>query len=160
MLIVFIGYFSFKNSSVNNYTDKLTQQAALISSGVEQKILRYFDVLSMSGNTIEVDSNGHLNESQLTDQLKFMEGRFEIVAAFFGLADGVTYRKDGMIAHFNAKEANREWYHRAMHDEKYIITKPYKASSGRMIMSLVEPVKRDGKNCWYYWCEYCVRSPY
>lgn len=145
LLIVSIGYVSFRNSSERDYTNRLKQQAALISSSVEQRVLRYFDTLSMVGNALEIDAHGAVNESELIRQLKFIEGEYDVAASFYSTADGITYRIDGKILNFNAKDANREWFRRIMNGEHHVITTPYKASSGHVVMSLVEPVKRQGR---------------
>ncbi len=145
VLIVGVGYISFSDSSQQNYTDKLKNEASLIASGVEQKMLRNFDMLKMAADSIDINADGELNEQQLVEKLKFMEGNYDMVASFFGTADGTTYRVDGEIQNFNAKSAGREWYTRIMDGEVDVITTPYKASSGKIIMSLVEPVKRNGR---------------
>ncbi len=145
VLVVTVGYLSFSQSSNQNYTDKLSSQAALIASGVEQKMLRYFDMLKVVADSIDVDANGNLNEAQLIEKIRFMEGNYEMVASFYGAADGTTYRNHGVIADFNAKSSGREWYTRIMNGEVDVITTPYKASSGNTIMSLIEPVKRGGR---------------
>ena len=144
LFIVGSGYLSFSSSSESNYTDKLKQEASLIASGVEQKMLRNFDVLKMAANAIDVDDQGQLNVDQLINTLKFMEGNYGVVSAFYGAANGDTYRTGGLIANFNAKSAGREWYTRIMAGESSVMTTPYKATSGKLIMSLVEPVKRQG----------------
>ncbi|MBF9003145.1 MULTISPECIES: methyl-accepting chemotaxis protein [Vibrio] len=145
LFIVGSGYLSFSSSSESNYTDKLKQEASLIASGVEQKMLRNFDVLKMAANAIDVDGQGELNVDQLVNTLKFMEGNYGVVSAFYGAANGDTYRTGGLIANFNAKSAGREWYTRIMAGESSVMTTPYKATSGKLIMSLVEPVKRQGR---------------
>lgn len=144
VLIVSIAYNSYKSSSVKNYTDKLYQQALMLSSGVEQKMLRHFDMLEAVGESIDIKADGYLNEASMLDSLRFMESQFDIVAAFYSLADGVTYRSNGKIPDFNAKAKQREWYLRAMAGEQYIITTPYKATSGKLVMSMVVPIKLDG----------------
>ncbi|WP_192954713.1 methyl-accepting chemotaxis protein [Gallaecimonas mangrovi] len=144
MIIVYLGYQSFSRSSETNYTNKMKQQAFLMASAVEQKMLRNFDVLAMAGKGLDVDANGQLNTAQLTAQLKYMQDNYDIVAAFYSTAGGTVYRVEGAVANFNAKQAGREWYTRIMAGEKQVVTTPYKASSGRTIMSLVTPVVRDG----------------
>ncbi len=145
LLIAATGYLSFSHSSEQNYTDKLKSESQLIGAAVSQKMLRNFDMLNMAAGSIDIDAQGKLNESQLVDKLKFMESHYKIVAAFFALADGTTYRHDGAIANFNAKAAGREWYLQIMAGKTDFISVPYKASSGKIVMSLVEPVIRDGR---------------
>ncbi|WP_456297090.1 methyl-accepting chemotaxis protein [Vibrio sp. AK197] len=145
VIIVAIGYNSFNASSTNNYTDKLSLQASLIAASAEQRMLRNFDLLKMAANAVDIDKDGNLNVDQLKQKIAFLESEYDIVASFFATADGTTYRNFGEIADFNAKAAGREWFTRIMSGETDVITTPYKASSGKIIMSLVEPVLRDGK---------------
>ncbi|RQW63333.1 methyl-accepting chemotaxis protein [Vibrio viridaestus] len=142
--IVGNGYFAFSNSSEKNYTDKLKIEAKLIAAASEQKMLRNFDLLVMAADSIDVDDQGNLNVEQLKNKLNFMENNYDIVEAFYARADGVSYRKTGEIADFNARELRRTWFLRAMTGEAHVTTKPYEAS-GSMIISQVEPVKRNGK---------------
>ncbi|MBF9000992.1 methyl-accepting chemotaxis protein [Vibrio nitrifigilis] len=147
LVILFIvgnGYFAFSSSSEKNYQDKLSIEAKLIASAAEQRLLRNFDVLIMASDSIDIDDSGNINLKQLAEKLKFMENHYQITEAFYAQADGVSYRKEGKIADFNAKELRRDWFLRAMQGEEHVTTKPYEAR-GRMIISQVEPVKRNGR---------------
>ena len=145
MLIVSIGYFSFKNSSVNNYTDKLRSQAFLISSSIDQKMTRYFDVLHTTGSLIKIEPYGQFDEQGILKAIAALEDYSDVIEAFIGLEDGTTYTRYGLDKNFNAKESNREWYQRAINDEKYIITQPYQSVTGEVVVTLSVPVKRAGK---------------
>lgn len=145
LFVVSFSYLSFSSASEQNYTDKLKQEASLIASGVEQKMLRNFDVLDMASHDIEIDSNGQVNVDKLLSTLNFMQDNFAIESSFYGDINGDTYRIHGKIAGFNAKDSGREWYTRIIAGETKVLTTPYKATSGKLVMSLVEPVKRNGK---------------
>ena len=145
LFVVGFSYLSFSSASEQNYTDKLKQEASLIASGVEQKMLRNFDVLDMASHDIEIDSNGQVNVNKLLSTLNFMQDNFAIESSFYGDVNGDTYRIHGKIAGFNAKDSGREWYTRIIAGETKVLTTPYKATSGKLVMSLVEPVKRNGK---------------
>ena len=145
LFVVGFSYLSFSSASEQNYTDKLKQEASLIASGVEQKMLRNFDVLDMASHDIEIDSSGQVDVDKLLSTLNFMQDNFAIESSFYGDINGDTYRIHGKIAGFNAKDSGREWYTRIIAGETKVLTTPYKATSGKLVMSLVEPVKRNGK---------------
>ncbi|CAM3496846.1 Methyl-accepting chemotaxis protein PctC [Vibrio aerogenes CECT 7868] len=143
-IIVTMSYLSFKNASVKNYTEKLMNNAHLISYAVEQRMERYFDVLTLSGNEINIDSRGHIDEEQLRKTLHNLESNPHILNAFFASTDGVTYRPGGRIAGFNAKDKQREWFKKALNGDQYVITAPFKAITGETVMSLSILIKRHG----------------
>lgn len=142
-VIATFSYRSFQTSSVGNFQESLTNQASLIASSVEQRVLRRFDVLKSASYAIEFDEQGAVDESSLLMALKKLEQDFDIVNAFYGRADGIAYFSSGVVPNFNAKTQNREWYTRGMAAEDYVITTPYASKSGDIVMSLVVPIK-DG----------------
>ncbi|MCG7499169.1 methyl-accepting chemotaxis protein [Vibrio sp. Of7-15] len=142
-LIATFSYRSFQASSVGNFHESLTNQASLIASSVEQRVLRRFDALKSASYAIEFDGQGSVDERSLLATLKKLEQDFDIVNAFYGRADGIAYFSSGVVPNFNAKTQNREWYTRGMAAEDYVITTPYASKSGDIVMSLVVPIK-DG----------------
>lgn len=144
-IIATFSYRSFQVSSVGNYQESLTNQAYLIASSVEQRVLRRFDALQSASYAIKFDDQGRVNEPSLLTTLKKLEQDFDIVNAFYGHPDGIAYFSSGVVPNFNAKTKNREWYTRGMAAEEYIITTPYASKSGDIVMSLVVPIKNNGQ---------------
>lgn len=141
-----LSFFNFKSSSVEGYTDSLDTESFLISNAVEQKMSRYFDGLRLMARMLSVDDQGNIgSESLLREQLSFVEKELSMAGAAFGLASGVTYNTNGVIANFNAKALKREWFTRSIADEKNVVTNPYVNNVGKLVMSLSVPVKRSGK---------------
>jgi len=146
LLTTLLSFFNFKSSSVDSYTNSLRSESFLISNAVEQKMSRYFDGLRLMSSGLDVDAQGNVrSESQLREQLSFVEKELGMDGAAFGLASGVTYNTKGVIAKFNAKSLKREWFTRSMADEKNVVTNPYVNNVGKLVMSLSVAVKRNGK---------------
>ncbi|WP_375750412.1 methyl-accepting chemotaxis protein [Vibrio sp. HN007] len=145
LLITLISFFNFKSASVDSYTQKLNDQAFLISNAVEQKIQRYFDSLNLISDSLAIDKEGNIDIGQMTKQLKHVENNLDVLSSYVGLKSGITYLPKGQIPNFNAKDLNREWYNRLFAGERNIITTPYTSSEGHLVMALGVPVIRDGK---------------
>ncbi|GGB64186.1 methyl-accepting chemotaxis protein [Shewanella inventionis] len=144
LLITTVSYLNFKASSVNDYSDKLSNEAQLIADALEQRMLRYFDTLSLVAANMPI-SEGQLNIEEIKRQLAHMEKELGVLEAYIGLESGVTYLPNGMIPNFSAVELKREWYVRAFAGEQYIVTTPYISSTGTPVMAVAVPVIRGGK---------------
>jgi len=146
-LMTTVGYTNFKESSINNYTDKLNAEASLVSSAVEEKIARYFDVLHVMASQVKVNKTSIDNEADLLNTMKTMQRTLKVENAYLGLRNGETFAtsNNGFIPNFNAKEKQREWFTRIMQGEDSIMTKPFKGSTGNTIMSLAVPVRKNGQ---------------
>ncbi|UAL42397.1 methyl-accepting chemotaxis protein [Shewanella inventionis] len=144
LLITTVSYLNFKASSVNDYSDKLSNEAQLIADALEQRMLRYFDTLSLVAANMPI-SEGQLNIEEIKRQLAHMEKELGVLEAYVGLESGVTYLPNGMIPNFSAVELKREWYVRAFAGEQYIVTTPYISSTGTPVMAVAVPVIRGGK---------------
>ena len=147
LLVSGVGFNNFKSSSTENYIAKLDNQSFLISKAVEQKMERYFDVLNLIANDIEIDETGLLDIDKTVSTLHLMKKNLGVLEAYVATKDAKTYSDaaDGLIEGFNAKEQKREWYLRAFNGEEKIITTPYMSNFGGAVMALVVPVKRNGK---------------
>lgn len=145
VLITLVSFYNFKSSSVSGYTNQLQTQAQLILESVDQKIQRYFDSLNLMSDMLAIDEQGNIDVEKVTGKLTHMMENLNIVSAYVGLENGVTYLPSGEIKNFNAKKLNREWYTRIFSGEKEIITTPFTSSSGDLVMALAVPVTRQGK---------------
>lgn len=141
------GFLNFKSSSVENYSKKLQEQSFLVSKAVEQNINRYFTMLHLISNQLEISSGGDLNTSSVTESMHELKSNLDVLNAYVGLKNGNTYASsnNGLIANFNAKKLRREWYTRTFDGESSFITTPYKSSTGDLVMAIAVPVIRERK---------------
>lgn len=142
-----IGFINFKSSSVENYSNKLSNQAFLTSKAVEQNVNRYFSLLNMVATQVPIDKNGNLDVEKFIIESHRLKNELNVLNAYIGLKSGLTYSaaKNGIIKNFNAKELNREWYTRIFAGEKNIITTPYKSAADNLVMAIGVPVIREGE---------------
>jgi methyl-accepting chemotaxis protein len=142
-----VGFINFKSSSVENYSNKLNNQAFLISKAVEQNINNYFSMLNLVAAQLPVNQNGTLDVEKTVRETILLKEKLQVLNSYIGMKNGITYaaNKNGIIPNFNAAELKREWYTRIFSGEKAIITTPYKSASGNMVMALGVPVIRNEK---------------
>ncbi|WP_298943008.1 methyl-accepting chemotaxis protein [uncultured Psychromonas sp.] len=146
-LVSGVGFSNFKSASTVNKKLKLDNQAFLISKALEQKIERYFDVLNVVANDIEIDETGLLNIDKAVKLLHIVVDNLGVFNACITTKDARTYthQSNGLEVGFNAKEKKREWYIRGVNGEDKIITTPYISNAGNKVTALAVPLKRNGK---------------
>ncbi|MEG3753969.1 methyl-accepting chemotaxis protein [Psychromonas arctica] len=142
-----VGYFNFRSESIANNNTRMDVQTSLISKAIEQKMERYFDALNILSENIEIDENGLDNVPQTVQALATIGKNLDVLDVFIAEKNGVTYSNSqrGLIENFNAKTKQREWFVRILNNENRIITKPYQSVTGKAVMSLAIPVKRNGR---------------
>ena len=147
LLVSSVGFSNFKSASTENKTEKLDNQAFLISKALEQKMERYFDVLNVMADDIEIDDTGLLNIDKTVESLHIIANNLRVLDVYITTKDARTYahQSDGLEVGFNAKEKKREWYIRAFNGEDKIVTNPYVSSLGNKVTALAVPLKRNGK---------------
>ena len=147
LLVSGVGFSNFKSASTDNKTLKLDNQAFLISKALEQKVKRYFDVLNVVADDIEIDETGLLNIDKAVKSLHIVAENLDVVNAYITTKDVRTYthQSNGLEVGFNAKEKKREWYIRGFNGEDKIITTPYVSNTGNKVTALAVPLKRNGK---------------
>jgi len=147
LLVSGVGFSNFKTASTENKIVKLDNQAFLISKALEQKIERYFDVLNVMADGIEIDETGLLNINKTIQSLHIIANNLGVLDAYITTKDArsYTHQNDGLEVGFNAKEKKREWYIRAFDGEDKIITNPYVSSYGNKVTTFAVPIKRNGK---------------
>jgi methyl-accepting chemotaxis protein len=142
-----VGYSSFRASSTQNFETKLYDNSLLVGHALDEKLMRYFDVLnSVSLFSLRFDNYGLLRfpneiKKSLLDQQKFLD----VDRIFIGLKSGGTFIDSGYIKGFNAKKSNREWFQLIFDKgDKYAITSPYTNSGGKEVVALAVPIISNG----------------
>ncbi|MEZ8545955.1 methyl-accepting chemotaxis protein [Vibrio cyclitrophicus] len=140
------GYFSFKSESTNNYQELLGRESLLIGRALEQRIERNFDVLMTVSSVIPISSVGGLDLDALMMLLNSIVKHNDVINAYVALSDGSTYSTStkGLVANFNAKEKQREWFVRVFSGENRVVTTPYQSAEGDTVMAVAVPVSRNG----------------
>lgn len=146
-LIAAVGYYNFKESSIQSYSKYIDNNASLISKAVEQKITRYLDALTITAQNIEIENEELVNVDGAVKKMNAITNRFHILDTYMSLKGGATYSGvvGGLEVGFNALEKQREWYTRVFAGEPYVITKPYESSFGDAVMAIAVPINREGK---------------
>jgi len=145
-LISLTSFLSFKDASVESYTEKLSSQSFLVTHAVEQRMVRVFDVLHVMSKQVDLDIKNTDFKSAVTS-LESITSELDVINAYFATSDGLTYStsSNGLVPNFNAKTKNREWFIRAFEGDDNILTKPYISAEGTAVMAAAVPIKRDGQ---------------
>lgn len=147
VIISAFGYISFKKSSTQNFESKLYDDSVLVGRALDEKIMRYFDVLNSIGNfSLHFDENGYLiDPDNVQLSLVTLQSILGVDRVFIGLKSGETFIESGYIAGFNAKTLNRNWYNQIFkQDLKNVITQDYKNTLNRHVIALAVPIVKNG----------------
>ncbi|WP_198155537.1 methyl-accepting chemotaxis protein, partial [Moritella sp. JT01] len=147
MTTTLLSWKNFENSSTEGYKKQLGYKSQLIADTIEQKISRYFDVLSLASDELKFNPNGAVELSAAVKILNSARNTTNSVNVYFALLDGTSYssKTNGLIENFNAKTLQREWFLKGMKGEERIITRPYTAKTGDNVMALARPIYKKGK---------------
>lgn len=150
--VTLTSFFSFKHASVNDYTQKLQTSSFLVTSAIEQRMNRTFDVLKVISYELDLEQTdsgldkSYFDVNKAVKTLKSISNNLDVINAYMATPDGLTYStsSNGLVANFNAKEKGREWFKRAFAGDKKILTKPYVSAEGNAVMAAAVPIMRNG----------------
>ncbi|AUI86080.1 chemotaxis protein [Vibrio azureus] len=147
MTTSFLSWKNFEGSSTTSFKKQLDYKSQLIADAIEQKISRYFDVLSLTSTELVFDEYGNVDIPSAVDILHSAKNIANVNNVYFSTADGTSYssKTNGIIPNFNALSKQREWFIDGMNGKDTIITRPYQASTGDTVMALAKPIYREGK---------------
>ena len=141
------AYMNFRQSSVQNFEAKLYENSTLVGRALDEKIMRYFDVLDSVGNfSLRFDQDGYLHDPEhVQSALATLQRRLGVDRVFIGLESGEAFIDSGYIAGFNAKTKNRDWYNQVFNQKlKRVITADYKNTDNRAVIALAVPIINNG----------------
>ncbi|MDW6002309.1 methyl-accepting chemotaxis protein [Vibrio mangrovi] len=146
-MISIVGFYNFRSSSTENYTEKLGTQAALIAQVIELETTRIFNILDIVGESLPIENGQITDQKALLASLQDLFTKIDTLNAYIALPSGETFStsNNGFIPDFNAKVLQREWFVRGMNGEKNIITTPYQSNTGNLVIALANPIYKDGK---------------
>jgi methyl-accepting chemotaxis protein len=141
-LISMVSYSLFKNASTQQATKFLDNQSFLVTQAVDQRMHRLFDTLNVMADQLSLPLDGSIDGARLTDSLVSVVDELGTINAYFTTANGQTYStsSNGLVANFNAKEKQREWFTRIFDGETNVLTKPYTSAEGDAVMAVAVPV--------------------
>ncbi|BDU34535.1 methyl-accepting chemotaxis protein [Vibrio nigripulchritudo] len=94
---------------------------------------------------MSIDATGDVViDEALINTLKQGKSSLKVLNMYVGLPDGTTYDTNGLIADFNAKQKQREWYIKGFSGAQRTVTNPYMATTGHLTMSVVIPFRQHG----------------
>ena len=142
-----LNWSDFQTSSTLNSKQQLQYKSQLISDALSQKISRYFDILLLTSEQIDIEAKSKINIASTVDLITKAMRTAGVVNVYVSLEDGTSYsaKTNGLIPGFNARSKQREWYLRAMNGEEKIITRPFSSSTGDTVMALAQPIYRDNQ---------------
>ena len=146
IVISSVSYINFKNASNQSYKMSLYQNAHLIGKALDEKLMRYVDMLNaIALPPINVDEHGDIvSSNELSSILGTLQKSLSIDILFVGLRNGEALRSSGYLDNFNAKKADLEWYDRIFkQDEKRVITKAYNNVDGQFVVAVAIPIMQD-----------------
>lgn len=152
IIISVLSIFSYRNFRESSYTSQLAQLSTAsqaIAKAVEEKTNTYFSELELIAK-LYPDAPLEGEQAQMDYRINLLGKLAEqagVKDTYYGLRDGSTYSvgAKGLVANFNAKEKQREWYTRIFGGEKRIITTPYVSSIGQTVMAVAVPLTVDGQ---------------
>lgn len=145
--ITLTSFFSFKGASIEGYNEKLETESFLVTSAIEQRMNRTYDVLKVISYELDLgDGKQSFDIAKAVKTLKSISNNLDVINAYVATPDGLTYStsSNGLVANFNAKEKGREWFVRAFAGDQKILTKPYVSTEGNAVMAAAVPIIRNG----------------
>ncbi|KJZ09759.1 chemotaxis protein [Marinomonas sp. S3726] len=145
--ITLTSFFSFKQASTEGYNKKLETESFLVTSAIEQRMNRTYDVLKVISDELDLgDGKSSFDIEKAVKTLKSISNNLDVINAYVATPDGLTYStsSNGLVKNFNAKEKQREWFLRAFAGDKKILTKPYVSTEGNAVMAAAVPIVRNG----------------
>lgn len=147
MAISTSAYMNFRQSSVQNFESKLYENSTLVGNALDEKIMRYFDVLDSVGNfSLRFDEDGYLDDPEHVQlALANLQRRLGVDRVFIGLESGEAFVDSGYISGFNAKAKNRDWYNQVFNQKlERVITADYKNTDNHAVIALAVPIIKNG----------------
>ena len=126
---------------------KLSENSTLVGRALDEKIMRYFDVLNSIGNfSLNFDADGYLiNPNNIEVALTELQNTLGVDRVFIGLRSGEAFIDTGYIADFNARDLNRDWYNQIFRQGlTNVITEDYKNTDNRHVIALAVPIVKNG----------------
>ena len=151
--VALTSFFSFKHASIEDYTKNLHDNSFLVTSAIEQRMNRTYDVLKVISDELDLEQTdsglgkSYFDVNKAVKTLKSISNNLDVINAYIATPNGLTYStsSNGLVANFNAKEKQREWFTRAFAGDKKILTKPYVSTEGNAVMAAAVPIIRHGK---------------
>lgn len=142
-----VNYYKINRYSIDNYQFNLSNTSEIISKAIEEKIKTYFISLEETASSLIIYNKKPILNDHVFNRLIDNKKRLNVSNYFIALPDGSLFTADskGFNAKVNAKTSNREWYVKLMKGDMKVVTTPFKASSGRMSISMAIPVYNKGE---------------
>ncbi|NRF32209.1 methyl-accepting chemotaxis protein [Vibrio coralliilyticus] len=141
-----VGYVEFRNESISKSRHLLSEEARLIGQAVDERMSRNFDTLNLAARQLDLTAHS-LDASSTLSTLEAIVDTLEVLNAYVALENGQTFSTSsgGFVPNFNARDKQREWYHRIFSGETRVITAPYLSAEGEVVMALGVPVMLEGR---------------
>lgn len=146
-ILSYVNYQSIHRSSTVSYQRNLTETTHLVTAAIEERVGSYFQSLNATAAALR-DRNGQVEiDGHTIEMMSTVKAELGVSNYFVALPDGMLFDTDSQGRHpsFNARELQREWFVKGMQGIERVVTVPFKASTGKMSISLAVPVIRQDK---------------
>jgi methyl-accepting chemotaxis protein len=145
LLVSIVAYQNFAEFSRVSYQDKVETQSKLVAQALDEKLMRFFDVID--SGTFFFDEYGELDLERANLTVEEIAQTINGEAGIYlGLKDGTLISDGKAVANFNAITAKSEWFINIFDGEHYVVSTSYvDVTKNVEVFGLSVPIMHQGK---------------
>lgn len=145
ILVSIIAYSNSKENIVRETTDKIKYQSQVYASKFEAWLSNQGKIVEEMANDLELSKEYDSNKLEMLFNDKIQNNK-TFSAVYIGFSDKKTIHDSSTNIPNNYDPTSREWYKKAVENDKLIFTEPYiDQFTDKMVVTAAKPVKQDGK---------------
>ncbi|RTR40913.1 methyl-accepting chemotaxis protein [Shewanella canadensis] len=145
LLVSIVAYQNFAEFSQASYQAKVETQSKLVAQALDEKLMRFFDVIDSAAFFFDENGELDLERANLTvEQIaKTVKGEAGI---YLGLKDGTLISDGKVVENFNAITAKREWFLKIFEGEHYVVSRSFvDVTKNVEVFGLSVPIMHQGR---------------
>lgn len=145
LLVSIVAYQNFAEFSQASYQAKVETQSKLVAQALDEKLMRFFDVIDSAAFFFDENGELDLERANLTvEQIaRTVKGEAGI---YLGLKDGTLISDGKVVANFNAITAKREWFLKIFEGEHYVVSRSFvDVTKNVEVFGLSVPIMHQGR---------------
>ncbi|AZG35769.1 MULTISPECIES: methyl-accepting chemotaxis protein [Shewanella] len=145
LLVSIVAYQNFAEFSQVSYQDKVETQSKLVAQALDEKLMRFFDVIDSAAFFFDENGELDLERANLTVEeiAKTISGEAGI---YLGLKGGTLISDGEVVANFNAITAKREWFINIFAGERYVVSTSFvDVTKNVEVFGLSVPIMHQGE---------------
>ncbi|PKH57945.1 methyl-accepting chemotaxis protein [Shewanella sp. Choline-02u-19] len=145
LFVSILAYQNFAEFSQASYQDKVETQSELVAQTLDEKLMRFFDVID--SGTFFFDDYGNLDLERANLTVEEIANTIEGEAGIYlGLKDGTLISDGKAVLNFNAITAKREWFLKIFEGEHYVVTRSFvDVTKNVEVFGLSVPIMHQGR---------------